>query len=117
MAMLKHCIGDDGFCILKMLNLTEEEDPSNMQSVVIKFDIYCTKQTKKLFECYKVRQRHRDSNESFGSFVANPCVKNPKTFFYNNSWTTSIFVYKAKQLQQMTDVTLEKCFDNCGSTE
>lgn len=57
MAILQHCIGEEDFHILKVLNLIENEDANDMQSVMVKLDIYCSKQTIDIFEQFKLDQR------------------------------------------------------------
>lgn len=69
MVMVTHCIGHKGLRVLKMLNFTEEEEANEMQRVMVELDIYCSKQTKDLFERFRLRQRHQEPNEPFDSFV------------------------------------------------
>lgn len=64
--MPKHCIGDEDFCIIKMLNFTDVEDATYMQCLIVKLDMYCSNQGHDLLE----RQRYQDPNESFDSIVA-----------------------------------------------
>lgn len=60
LVMMKHCFGDEGLYILKLLNFIEDGDATDMQSLMVKLDMYCSKQTNDLFECFKLHQSHRE---------------------------------------------------------
>lgn len=68
--MLKHCVDDEGLLILQRLNFPEDDCANNMQSKLEKLEMYCSKQTKHLFEHFKLRQKHCELYESFVLFVA-----------------------------------------------
>lgn len=58
LVMLKHCVDDEGLLILQRLNFPEDDCANNMQSKLEKLEMYCSKQTKHLFEHFKLRQKH-----------------------------------------------------------
>lgn len=65
MIMLKHCIP-------KMPNFTKNEDANDMQSVIVKIKIYCSKQTWIIW-AFQTSLEAPKPNESFNSFVATLC--------------------------------------------
>lgn len=69
MAMLKYCISDEGLCTRNILKFTEDEDVNDMQSAMVKSDLYCTKQINDILERFQLRQRHWEPNESFDASV------------------------------------------------
>lgn len=59
MTMFKHCIDDKDLRMLQMLNFPEVKYAHDMQSLMIKLNMYCFK-----------KLTHREPNESIDSCVA-----------------------------------------------
>lgn len=68
-AILLHCIGEDGLEVFNTFELEWEEDKKKIDVVLMKFDDYCSPQKNNLFERFKFWNRSQQEGESVYQFV------------------------------------------------
>lgn len=106
MAILNHCIDNDGLRNLKIRSLTEDSGAKDMQSATVNIDLWYFLQTINLFERFKPRQKHGERIQIF-------------VFFTNSEenvlWDHFVFGLQnedqLKKLLGTKNLTLEKCVD------
>lgn len=80
MAMLKHCIHNEGLSIPKMLNFSEDKNASDLPTLMVNLDI------NDLFGFFTLRQRDLKPNNREGSIL-----RGHITFgIYNDEWTKKL---------------------------
>lgn len=109
-----------------MLNFTKEVDANDMQSMLVKFFIPCSKQTNDIFECLKLHPKRREPNESPDSFVATLPDRISKCKFCNTCAESVLRDHigfgikndgKTRKLVRMRDSLPKRCVELCRDTD
>lgn len=125
-ALFLHCVGTEALKIYNGFVYSEEEDKTDLPTVIKKFDQHIIGDTNETFERYIFNERNQDATESIDSYVTalrtlaktcNFCDCLGDSLLRDRIVRGTKDSQTRKRLLQQSNLTLKKCIDICRSAE